>query len=162
MTCDDCLSSCRVTGYPEFWERAEAEKQPQILPSRCASRQDDSAWRWVGTIASLQFRGCFDEAKQVERTASGTEARRIFRRIRHPLTSLWAGCWSCGAIQTGERPSAAKADRSCGGYGTAEAVPLQNSVLPRYAAAMNGSGVPGKLLSLFCPDTRSGTSSIAG
>jgi hypothetical protein len=32
----------RVTGYMEIWERAEAEKQPQILPPRYASRQDDS------------------------------------------------------------------------------------------------------------------------
>jgi len=37
------FDSGRITGYTEIWERAEAEKQPQILPPREASRQDDSA-----------------------------------------------------------------------------------------------------------------------
>jgi hypothetical protein len=37
-----CYFDGRVTGYMEIWERAEAEKQPQILPPRYASRQDDS------------------------------------------------------------------------------------------------------------------------
>jgi hypothetical protein len=42
---------CRITGYTEIWERAEAEKQPQILPPRCASRQDDSAGGWRSSVA---------------------------------------------------------------------------------------------------------------
>jgi len=44
---DLCAALGSVDGYPEIWERGEGEGQPQILPPRSASRQEDSAGRWV-------------------------------------------------------------------------------------------------------------------
>jgi len=57
---DRCAALGSVDGYPEVWERGEGEKQPQILPPRSASRQEDSAGRWVSVAGAECSQGGSD------------------------------------------------------------------------------------------------------